>query len=38
MAKKHKNNKIFVRIFAAVMAGLMILGVSASMIYMIIGN
>ena len=34
----NKKNKLFVRIFAGVMAFLMVLGVSASFIYMIIGN
>ncbi len=31
----NKKNKIFVRIFAAVLAGLMILGVASSLLYMI---
>ena len=33
----NKKYKIFVRIFAGLMALLMVLGVSASLIYMIIG-
>lgn len=31
----NKRGKIFVRIFAAIMAGLMVLGVSTSLLYMI---
>lgn len=31
----NKKNKLFVRIFAAILAGLMLLGVSASLLYMI---
>lgn len=34
----NKKYKLFVRIFAAVMAFLMVLGVSASLLYMIFGN
>ena len=34
----NKKNKLFVRIFAGLMAFLMVLGVSASFIYMIIGR
>lgn len=34
----NKKNKLLVRIFAGLMAFLMVLGVSASLIYMIIGN
>ena len=35
MSKKNKNNKIFVRIFAAILAALMVLGASVSFLYMI---
>lgn len=31
----NKKNKLFVRIFAGVMAALMVLGVSTSLLYMI---
>lgn len=31
----NKKNKIFVRIFAAIMAGLMMLGVATSLLYML---
>ncbi len=31
----NKKNKIFVRIFAAIMAGLMVLGVATSLLYML---
>ena len=31
----NKKNKIFVRIFATIMAGLMVLGVATSLLYML---
>lgn len=34
----NKKNKLFVRIFAGTMAVLMVLGVSASFLYMIFGK
>jgi len=34
----NKKNKLFVRIFAGVMAGLMLLGGSASLLYMLFAN
>lgn len=34
----NKKNKLLVRIFAGIMAFLMVLGVSSTLLYMIFGN